>query len=136
LLFKVVDAPKVVYDVEDMEKYIAIQSEMSVRNLMATYAHADLLMDEMSLQDLTHQLKQDLNNRLKRTGTTLTEIRVIPELSPENKIITEPAEHVTDKLIRSIDKENLLSVNDEANNHINSKQSIALSEEYLPLWTN
>lgn len=129
LLFKVVDAPKVVYDVEDMEKYIAIQSEMSVRNLMATYAHADLLMDEMSLQDLTHQLKQDLNNRLKRTGTTLTEIRVIPELSPEKDIITESAENVTEKLIRFIEKENLLTMNDESKKHIKSKLTTALYEE-------
>lgn len=129
LLFKVVDAPKVVYDVEDMEKYIAIQSEMSVRNLMATYAHTDLLMDEMSLQDLTHQLKQDLNNRLKRTGTTLTEIRVIPELSPEKDIITESAENVTEKLIRFIEKENLLTMNDESKKHIKSKLTTALYEE-------
>lgn len=129
LLFKVVDAPKVVYDVEDMEKYIAIQSEMSVRNLMATYAHADLLMDEMSLQDLTHQLKQDLNNRLKRTGTTLTEIRVIPELSPEKDINTESAENVTEKLIRFIEKENLLTMNDESKKHIKSKLTTALYEE-------
>lgn len=128
LLFKVVDAPKVVYDVEDMEKYIAIQSEMSVRNLMATYAHADLLMDEMSLQELTHQLKQDLNNRLKRTGTTLTEIRVIPALSPE-KEITESAENVTEKLIQFIEKENLLTMSDESKKHIRSKLTTALYED-------
>src|SRR5699024_5815992 len=115
---------------------IAIQSEMSVRNLMATYAHADLLMDEMSLQDLTHQLKQDLNNRLKRTGTTLTEIRVIPELSPEKDIITESAENVTEKLIRFIEKEYLSTMNDESRKPIESTLTTALYEEYLPLWTN
>src|SRR5699024_1054091 len=37
ILFKVVKAHKVVYDVEYKKKYIAIQSEMPVKNLMATY---------------------------------------------------------------------------------------------------
>src|SRR5699024_11906708 len=109
--------------------YIVILSEMSVRNYMEIYGRADLLMYEMSLQDLTHKLKQDLNNRLKRTGTTLTEIRVIPELSPEKYINTESAENVTEKLIRFIEKENLLTMNDESKKHIKSKLTTALYEE-------
>lgn len=129
LLFKVVDAAKAVYDVEDMEKYIAIQSEMSVRNLMTTYAHTDLVTEETSLQEMTHQLKQDLYKRLKRTGVALTEIRVIPALPLNENISKEPPTEWTEKLLQFIEKERLLPLNDESKKILKNKLTTSFQEK-------
>lgn len=132
LLFKIVDAAKAVFDVEDMERYIAIQSEMSLRQCMTSYAFNEMLTDEQTLRQITQDVKNDLMARLPRTGVELSEIRLIPSTLYEQEKLdfkVQDSLHLTDQILTFMEKEKIIQLTEEKKLLLKNKLSLALSKE-------
>ena len=65
--------------VDDYEDYVAIQSESALRNLASRHPY-DSKDDEISLrgntQDISEQLRQDIQEHLERAGVEVIEARI------------------------------------------------------------
>ncbi len=75
LVFKIVDAAKAVFDVDNIDTYIDIQSELALRQLLAT--EPNVKIDDRQ-QEMVDALKEDMRERLYIAGIELMEIRLFP----------------------------------------------------------
>ncbi|GAA0441218.1 SPFH domain-containing protein [Lentibacillus halophilus] len=79
-VFKVVDAAKAVFDVENYESFVEIQSETAVRAVATNYPYDTFTEDEMSLRgnadEVSHQLAKELQERLTVAGVEVMETRL------------------------------------------------------------
>jgi regulator of protease activity HflC (stomatin/prohibitin superfamily) len=80
VVWKVVDSAEAVFEVDDYENYVRVQSEAAVRNLATRYpydAHTD---DQLSLRGSTDEiakgLKTEIHNRLAKAGVEVVEARI------------------------------------------------------------
>ena len=80
VVWRVVDTAEAVFEVDDFEQYVHVQSEAAVRNLATSYpydAHAD---DELSLRGSTNavadHLKREIQERLTKAGVEVIEARI------------------------------------------------------------
>jgi regulator of protease activity HflC (stomatin/prohibitin superfamily) len=80
VVWRVVDTAEAVFEVDDYENYVKVQSEAAVRNLAARYpydAHDD---DQVSLRGSTaavaKDLKGEIQDRLSRAGVDVIEARL------------------------------------------------------------
>jgi regulator of protease activity HflC (stomatin/prohibitin superfamily) len=79
VVWKVVDTAEAVFEVDDFEHYVKIQSEAAVRNLATRY-HYDGHDDTVSLRGSTDvvagHLKTEIQDRLTRAGVEVIEARL------------------------------------------------------------
>ncbi len=80
VVWRVVDTAEAVFEVDDYENYVKVQSEAAVRNLATSYtydAHED---DQMSLRGNTaavaDHLKKEIQERLAKAGVEVLEARI------------------------------------------------------------
>jgi regulator of protease activity HflC (stomatin/prohibitin superfamily) len=80
VVWRVVDTAEAVFEVDDFENYVKVQSEAAVRNLATRYpydAHDD---DTVSLRGSTaavaKDLKHEIQDRLARAGVEVQEARI------------------------------------------------------------
>jgi regulator of protease activity HflC (stomatin/prohibitin superfamily) len=80
VVWKVVDTAEAVFEVDDYENYVKVQSEAAVRNLATRYpydAHQD---DQLSLRGSTAEvakdLKHEIQDRLSKAGVEAIEARL------------------------------------------------------------
>jgi regulator of protease activity HflC (stomatin/prohibitin superfamily) len=80
VVWKVVDCAEAVFEVEDYENYVKVQSEAALRNLATRYpydAHQEL---EVSLRGSTSlvagELKKEVQERLAKAGVEVLEARI------------------------------------------------------------
>ncbi|WP_042349803.1 SPFH domain-containing protein [Bacillus massiliigorillae] len=82
VVYKVADSAKAVFDVEDYEEFVQIQSETGIRHIASQYAYDHFEKDtEMSLRknsdEIADYLAQDLQNRLNVAGVDVIEARIM-----------------------------------------------------------
>jgi regulator of protease activity HflC (stomatin/prohibitin superfamily) len=80
VVWKVVETAEAVFEVDDYENYVHVQSEAALRNLATSYpydAHSD---DHVSLRGATaavaEHLKKEIQDRLAKAGVQVIEARI------------------------------------------------------------
>ncbi|MGI6606860.1 MAG: SPFH domain-containing protein [Peptococcia bacterium] len=80
LVIKVVDAAKAVFDVDDYEKFVEIQSETALRHVATKYPYDDFAGDGSSLrgntEEVAAELAAELQARLDVAGVNVIEARL------------------------------------------------------------
>ena len=85
VVWRVQDTAQAVFDVDDFESYVAMQSETAVRHLASAYPYdtgetADDTADEITLRgnvdDVSEALRQELTERLSQAGVAVEQARL------------------------------------------------------------
>lgn len=80
VVFKVVDSAKALFDVDDYEKFVEIQSETALRHVATKYPYDDFEGDGYSLrgnaEQIAAELGQELQARLSVAGVHVIESRL------------------------------------------------------------
>jgi hypothetical protein len=80
VVWKVVDTAEAVFEVDDYENYVKVQTEAAVRSLATRYPYDAHEPDEVSLRGSTAEvakdLKHEIQERLSRAGVEVIEARL------------------------------------------------------------
>jgi regulator of protease activity HflC (stomatin/prohibitin superfamily) len=80
VVWKVQDTAQAMFDVEDFENYVRVQSESALRHLASAYAYDHGEEHEVTLrsgvEEISHALKQELQVRLTKAGVEIEEARL------------------------------------------------------------
>ncbi len=81
VVWKVVDTAEAVFEVDDYENYVTIQSEAALRNLATTYPYEQDAEDErLALRSdpnsIAQKLKNEVQDRLQKAGVDVLEARL------------------------------------------------------------
>ena len=80
VVWRVTDTAEAVFQVDDYENFLRVQSEAALRNLATTYpydAHQDgQLSLRTSSQEITERLKSEIQERLAKAGIEVIEARI------------------------------------------------------------
>jgi len=80
VVWKVVDSAEAVFEVEDYENFVSIQSEAALRLLASSYPYEAEQEQDISLRssgsEITDLLRTEIQNRLQRAGVEVIEARI------------------------------------------------------------
>jgi len=80
VVWQVVDSARALFDVDNYEQFVAIQSETAIRGLASEYPYDAQDEERASLrgnpQDIAENLKKELQTRLEVAGVEVTESRI------------------------------------------------------------
>jgi hypothetical protein len=80
VVWKVVDTAEAIFQVDDFEHFVHVQSEAALRNLATQYpydSHAEGDMSlRMSLASIAQQLRDEIQDRLEKAGVEVIEARI------------------------------------------------------------
>lgn len=80
VVWKVIDSAEAVFEVDDFENYVHVQSEAALRNLATGYPYVTHEANEISLvtdtSEISDQLKVEIQDRLARAGVEVIEARI------------------------------------------------------------
>ena len=80
VVWKVVDTAEAVFEVDDYENYVKVQSEAAVRNLATRYPYDAHEADDVSLRgstaEIAKELKHEFQERLGKAGVEVIEARL------------------------------------------------------------
>ncbi|OGF17084.1 MAG: hypothetical protein A2W00_00935 [Candidatus Eisenbacteria bacterium RBG_16_71_46] len=80
VVWKVVDTAEAVFQVDNYENFVHVQSEAALRNLATSYAYDAHVEGQMSLRghtaDIAEQLKKEIQERLSQAGVEVIEARI------------------------------------------------------------
>jgi len=80
IVWKVVDTARALFDVEDFEQFVAIQSETAIRGLATQYPYDSQDEERSSLrgntQEISEQLQKEVQTRLDAAGVSIIESRI------------------------------------------------------------
>ena len=80
VVWKVVDTAEALFEVDDYEDYVEVQSEAALRNLASTRPYDDTEDEENSLRgnttEIGEQLRKDIQERLGKAGVEVIEARI------------------------------------------------------------
>ncbi|WKE66914.1 SPFH domain-containing protein [Gallaecimonas kandeliae] len=80
VVWRVVDTYEAVFEVDDFEDFVSIQSEAAVRNLASSYPYDQHQEGEVALrshtQDIAEKLKVEIQDRLDKAGVEVIEARI------------------------------------------------------------
>jgi regulator of protease activity HflC (stomatin/prohibitin superfamily) len=80
VVWRVTDTAEAVFQVDDYENYLKVQTEAAVRNLATTYAYDSHVDDKLSLRtssdEITERLRSEVQDRLAKAGIEVIEARI------------------------------------------------------------
>ena len=80
IVWEVTDTAEAVFQVDDYEDFVSIQSESALRNLATSYAYDHHEDDDISLRSdpakISSALKVEVQDRLEKAGVTVIESRI------------------------------------------------------------
>jgi regulator of protease activity HflC (stomatin/prohibitin superfamily) len=80
VVWKVVETAEAVFQVDDYEHFVHVQSEAAVRNLATTYPYDTHQPDQMSLRmsviEIAHRMRDEIQERLTKAGVEVIEARI------------------------------------------------------------
>ncbi len=80
VVWKVVDTAEALFEVDDFEQFVQIQSESALRNLSTTYPYEPHEGESVALRshpaDIAQALRNEIQDRLDRAGVTVIEARI------------------------------------------------------------
>jgi regulator of protease activity HflC (stomatin/prohibitin superfamily) len=80
VVWRVADTAQAVFDVDNYEKYVQVQSESAIRSIASLYAYDQGDANEVTLRgggdEIAHELKRELEVRLAKAGVEVDEARL------------------------------------------------------------
>ncbi len=80
VVWRVVETAEAVFNVDDYENFVLVQSESAVRNLATSYAYDAHQEGQLSLRmsagEINEELKREIQERLATAGIEVTEARI------------------------------------------------------------
>ena len=80
VVWRVVDTAEAVFEVDDYQNFVKVQSEAAVRNLATSYKYDAHEEDQMSLRgntaEVAEHLKKEIQDRLSKAGVEVLEARI------------------------------------------------------------
>jgi regulator of protease activity HflC (stomatin/prohibitin superfamily) len=80
VVWKVVDSAEAVFEVDDYESFVQIQSEAALRNMATSYPYESHNDDIVALrshpQDIATRLREEVQERLDKAGVEVIEARI------------------------------------------------------------
>jgi regulator of protease activity HflC (stomatin/prohibitin superfamily) len=80
VVWRVVDTAEAVFEVDDYQNFVKVQSEAAVRNLATSYKYDAHEEDQMSLRgntmDVAEHMKKEIQDRLSKAGVEVLEARI------------------------------------------------------------
>ena len=80
VVWKVVDTAEALFEVDDYEEFVQIQSESALRNLSTTYPYEPHEGESLALRsdpvEIAHALRKEIQDRLETAGVTVIEARI------------------------------------------------------------
>lgn len=80
VVWKVVDSAEAVFEVDNYENFVSIQSESAIRHLASSYAYDagsdDVISLRSSTDEVTELLKNEIQARLNKAGVKVLEARI------------------------------------------------------------
>lgn len=80
VVWKVYDTAEALFEVDDYEEFVQIQSESALRNLTTTYPYEPSEDETLGLRsspaEIAHALKDEIQDRLEQAGVTVIEARI------------------------------------------------------------
>ncbi|MCV2884465.1 SPFH domain-containing protein [Aestuariibacter sp. AA17] len=80
VVWSVTDTAEAVFEVDDYESYVAIQSESALRNLASGYSYDPLEEADIALRshpiEISDKLRHEIQERLGKAGVTVHEARI------------------------------------------------------------
>jgi regulator of protease activity HflC (stomatin/prohibitin superfamily) len=80
VVWRVADTAEALFDVDNYEEFVSVQSESAVRLLASRYAYDDGEAGEITLRsgldEISHDLQAELQNRLANAGVVVEEARL------------------------------------------------------------
>lgn len=135
VVWRIEDTAQALFDVNDYEEYVRIQSESAVRHLASSYAYDHGERDEVTLRsgvdEVTVALTQELQERLRKAGVGVEEARIThlayaPEIA-QAMLRRQQAEAVIAARTKIV--HGAVSMVEMALNELAEKQVIQLDEE-------
>jgi regulator of protease activity HflC (stomatin/prohibitin superfamily) len=80
VVWRVVDTAEAVFEVDDYQNFVKVQSEAAVRNLATSYKYDAHEEDQMSLRgntaEVAEHMKKEIQERLSKAGVEVLEARI------------------------------------------------------------
>jgi regulator of protease activity HflC (stomatin/prohibitin superfamily) len=80
VVWRVVDTAEAVFEVDDYQNFVKVQTEAAVRNMATSYKYDAHEEDEMSLRgntlEVAEHLKKEVQDRLEKAGVQVLEARI------------------------------------------------------------
>ena len=80
VVWKVVDSAEALFEVDDYESFVQIQSEAALRNMATSYPYEAHQEDEIALrsdpQTIAERLREEIQDRLDKAGVQVIEARI------------------------------------------------------------
>jgi len=80
VVYRVIDTAEAIFQVDDYEHFVHVQSEAALRNLATRYPYDSHRDGEMSLRmsviDIAHRLREEIQERLAKAGVEVIEARI------------------------------------------------------------
>lgn len=80
VVWKVIDTAEAVFEVDDYENYVAVQSEAAIRNMATSYAYDDYEGETVTLRgsgnEIADILQKEVQDRLGKAGVEVIEARI------------------------------------------------------------
>jgi regulator of protease activity HflC (stomatin/prohibitin superfamily) len=151
IVFKVIDSAKAIFDVENYEKFVEIQSETAIRHVATKYPYDTFENHEITLRGnadvISEVLAKELQERLIVAGVEVMEARLShlaysPEIASAmlqrqqaaailaaRKKIVEGAVSMAQMAIEQLDKEGILELDDERKANMVNNLMVAIVSE-------
>src|SRR5699024_9022692 len=77
LFYKVVDTAKVLFEVEQVERYIQLQGENILKSLLINYYPSDVGQQHIVTNEIREQFLKILQDKLNKLGIEITELYIV-----------------------------------------------------------
>ncbi|GAB4151377.1 MAG: SPFH domain-containing protein [Ignavibacteriales bacterium] len=150
IVWRVVDSARALFDVQNYEQFVAIQSETAIRGLATEYAY-DSNDQEASLrgntQEISEQLKKQVQSRLQIAGVEILESRIshlayAPEIAQAmlrrqqaqavvaaRQKIVEGAVGMVDMALKALSEQHIVSLDEDKKATMVNNLMVALVSE-------
>lgn len=151
IVWRVVDSARAIFDVQDYEAFVAIQSETAIRGLASEYAYDSSEDDKYSLrgnpQEIAEELKKQVQTRLEVAGVEIIESRIsylayAPEIAQAmlrrqqaqavvaaRQTIVEGAVGMVEQALKSLSEQHIVDLDEEKKATMVNNLMVALVSE-------
>jgi regulator of protease activity HflC (stomatin/prohibitin superfamily) len=151
IVWRVVDSARAIFDVQDYEAFVAIQSETAIRGLASEYAYDSSEDDKYSLrgnpQEIAEELKKQVQTRLEVAGVENIESRIsylayAPEIAQAmlrrqqaqavvaaRQTIVEGAVGMVEQALKSLSEQHIVDLDEEKKATMVNNLMVALVSE-------
>ena len=155
VVWKVVETAEALFEVDNYENFVHVQSESALRNMASSYPYDAHDTGEMALRshtvEIAGQIKKEIQERLTKAGVEVIEARIshlayAPEIAgamlrrqqasaivAARKLFVEGAVGMVEMALDQLSKKNIVSLDDERKASMVSNMRVVLcSDQHTP----